>query len=119
MNLKELLQTLETTPESVEFADVIAVIDENYHYTPTTFYNGDTSDTVTNQAGSNEGSCKIFSFAGLHNLSGQSTLHCFGDFYRKDVLTHPDGKDHANIRNFMKYGWKGIRFDSAALVRRN
>ena len=34
----------------------------------------------------------------------------FGDYYRKDVLEHPDGTDHANIRAFMEVGWDGVKF---------
>ena len=40
----------------------------------------------------------------------------FGSYYRDDVLGDPSGEDHANIRNFMKYGWDGVLFDSNALT---
>jgi hypothetical protein len=39
----------------------------------------------------------------------------FGDYYRKDVLEHPEGSDHANIRQFIRDGWQGIQFDSDVL----
>jgi len=55
--LKELLNS---APEIIEFDDVMQVIADCYHYTPTRFTNGIGSDQVTNEAGSNEGSCKIF-----------------------------------------------------------
>jgi hypothetical protein len=109
--LNQLLNAITKEPSSIEFAQVMAVISANYHYSVTTFTNGD----VTNDAGTNEGSCKLFSFAQLNQLSEAQTLACFGDYYRKDVLEHPEGTDHANIRNFIKSGWQGISFEKAAL----
>lgn len=97
--------------EPVNFADTIAVISENYTYTPTAFKNGN----VENAAGQNEGSCKIFAFAKLHNLTPQQTLSLFGDYYRVDVMQHPDATDHQNIRQFMQHGWNGISFENCPL----
>jgi HopJ type III effector protein len=51
----------------------------------------------------------------LHRLSEPQTLQMFGDYYRKDVLSSPAGSDHANIRQFMQYGWDGIEFAGQAL----
>ncbi len=112
MPLKELLALLENAPQQVEFQDVIDTIDASYHYQPTRFKNGAT----LNEAGSNAGSCKIFAFAQLQGLSKEQTLACFGQYYRDDVLQHPEASDHANIRNFMSTGWDGILFDSVALT---
>jgi hypothetical protein len=110
MNITSLKQQIAAnTP--VDFKEVIALIDANYAFTPTTFTNGDT----TNAAGENNGSCKLFSFAKLHGFTKDETLACFGHFYFDHVLKHPEGTDHANIRNFMKYGWDGIRFQGEAL----
>jgi len=96
---------------AVAFPEVMAVIDECYIFTPTAFNNG----SQYNEANTNNGSCKIFAFAQMHNLDQQQTLNAFGDYYRVDVLGHPDASDHANIRNFMVSGWAGIRFEGAAL----
>ncbi len=96
VSLTTLLQQLKNR-ETVEFSDVIQVISDNYHYQPQTFKNG----TLVNEAGTNEGSCKIFAFAQLHNLSAQETLNCFGTYYRDDVIKFPQGTDHGNIRNFI------------------
>jgi hypothetical protein len=115
MELDTLLRLLHDTPESVAFNDTIAVIDALYDFTPTSFRNG----TLLNEAGKNNGSCKLFSFAHLHGLSQQQTLHCFGSYYREDVLKHPDGDDHQNIRNFIRTGWDGIEFNGIALTPRN
>ena len=115
MTKQELLQQLKDAPEQVEFDTVISVIEANYDYQPATFINGDT----TNEAGSNEGSCKIFAFAQLNNLDQATTLACFGRYYREDVLQNPDADDHANIRNFMQSSWDGIRFESTALTGQN
>ncbi len=109
--MKEFLQRLESSPKSIAFADTIAAIDENYDFTPTQFRNGD----LQNEAGQNNGSCKIFSFARINALTEEQTLHCFGSYYREDVLKHPEGTDHKNIRNFMKTGWDGIAFEGNAL----
>ena len=104
--------------EPIAFQDAIAIIAEHYDYLPVRFVNGVGEDRLLNEPGVNEGSCKIFSFARLNNLSEAETLALFGDYYRKDVLGNPNGDDHRNIRNFMKHGWAGIRFESEALVRR-
>ena len=97
--------------EPVSFADTIVVITENYTYTPTAFKNGN----VENAAGQNEGSCKIFAFAKLHDLTPEQTLSLFGDYYRVDVLQHAQAIDHQNIRQFMQHGWDGIVFTGCAL----
>jgi len=76
-----LLEQLKHFPETIQFNDVIAYIDQNYKFTPTAFKNGDT----TNQAGQNNGSCKVFSFARLQNLTPEETLLLFGEFYRDDL----------------------------------
>jgi hypothetical protein len=96
---------------TVDFTKVMAVIDAEYQFTPTRFSNGE----QVNESGSNNGSCKIFAFARLHDLSAEATLNAFGEFYTVDVMTNPDGSDHANIRNFMRSGWAGIHFYGEAL----
>jgi len=113
-----LLQTIKTAPETVDFNEVIATINAHYLYTPTLFTNGIGEHKLVNEAGKNEGSCKIFTFAKLNHLTKEQTLACFGKFYREDVLKNPLGNDHQNIRKFMEYGWIGISFDGAALQER-
>jgi len=114
MPLEPLLEKLKTNFSAVEFDEVITAIDSSYDFTPSPFTNG----TLVNKADENSGSCKIFAFAKLHKLSGQQTLHCFGDYYRKDVLDNPQGKSHQNIRNFMNTGWAGISFQENPLSLR-
>lgn len=109
--LEEFITQLNTTPESIQFPETIALIDSLYEFEPTAFRNGE----VRNEAGQNSGSCKIFAFALLHKLSVPQTLACFGGFYRDDVLKHPDADNHQNIRNFMRTGWDGIEFQGEAL----
>ncbi len=111
MIISNFLEKLNSAPESVTFADTMAAIESNYDFTETTFKNGETN----NEAGTNSGSCKLFAFAKLNGLDQEQTLTCFGDYYRKDVLKNPEGTDHANIRNFIKSGWSGIRFEAQAL----
>ncbi len=86
-----------------------------YDYSPGVFHNGQAGVAVSNAAGSNEGSCKLFAFAQLNQLDEAATLACFGRYYREDVLQSPAGTDHANIRNFIRFGWTGIRFEGEAL----
>lgn len=111
MRIEDFLSKLRSNPESIAFTDTMEVIDSHYDFTPVRFTNG----TTVNEAGTNSGSCKLFSFAKLQQLSKEETLACFGDYYRVDVLQHPDATNHANIRNFMVTGWEGIRFDAEAL----
>ncbi|WP_084175691.1 HopJ type III effector protein [Chryseobacterium shigense] len=106
-----LLEQLKDNPETIQFKEVIAYIDEHYDFIPTEFKNGST----VNEAGQNNGSCKVFSFAKLQGLSKEQVLPLFGEFYREDVLKNPEGMDHQNIRNFMEFGWDGISFEGEAL----
>jgi len=112
MTEQELLETLNNQPEHIEFSVTMATIDAHYDFTPCAFDNGGQQ----NQAGENSGSCKILFFAKQHELTPEKTLHLFGDYYRKDVLDHPDGNDHQNIRQFMEHGWQGVHFSAQALV---
>ena len=109
--VKALLEKLDNTPDSIEFTEVMQVIEDNYRFSPTAFSCGD----AVNESGSNEGSCKILAFAQIHDLTEQQTLALFGRFYREDVLQHPKETDHANIRNFMNSGWRGVRFENEPL----
>ncbi len=115
LTLTQLLSQLSENANEITFEQVMQVINDNYSYTPTAFKNGD----VDNASGTNEGSCKIFTFAKLNNLNEAQTLACFGRFYRQDVLENPAGDDHGNIRNFIKTGWQGIEFDKVALTAIN
>ena len=101
--------------QPVSFNNTMQIINENYDYQATGFSNGVGDQIVINDAGKNEGSCKIFSFALLNGLNQSETLSLFGDYYRKDVLENPEGTDHQNIRNFMLFGWDGIHFNGQAL----
>lgn len=111
MELDEFLNKLHTHPEKMEFTETISIIDNNYLYTPTAFQNG----AQNNLAGQNEGSCKILAFARLNKLGKEQTLHCFGKYYREEVLNDPDGEGHQNIRQFMQHDWEGVIFEKSAL----
>lgn len=105
---QDLLQRL--AEPSFQFSDVLAYIEQHYHYTPTAFKNG----SQYNQAGQNEGSAKIFAFAQLHQLTESQTLSLFAEHYA-GVLADPNGSEHQNIRQFMQHGWQGIEFSGQAL----
>tara|TARA_R110002072_G_scaffold140765_9_gene285262 strand:- start:24826 stop:25182 length:357 start_codon:yes stop_codon:yes gene_type:complete len=114
MTPEQFLANLSEHPEAIQFTDTMAVVDANYNFTPCKFINGD----LTNEANQNNGSCKLLAFAKLHMISKDETLHCFGDYYRQDVLAHPNNTDHQNIRNLMLYGLEGVLFESAPLTQK-
>ncbi|QAU33685.1 HopJ type III effector protein [Janthinobacterium sp. 17J80-10] len=114
MDISAFLKKLDATPEAIAFADTMAIVDNAYAFTPAAFTNG----ALRNEAGQNSGSCKLFAFALLNQFSESQTLACFGSYYRDDVLKHPDATDHQNIRNFMKTGWAGVKFENMPLVAR-
>ena len=106
MTIPAFLEKLKNTPNAITFQETIAVIEANYNFEPTAFENG----LQHNAANENNGSCKLFAFAELQQLSQEATLACFGAYYTEDVLKNPESTDHQNIRNFMKTGWDGIAF---------
>ena len=111
MEYDQLLRSLKDNTDEIEFNEVIELIDDMYDFTPVKFINGE----LVNEPGQSSGSCKIFAFAKRTRLSEQQTLHCFGSYYRDDVLKNPDNMDHPNIRNFMKTGWGGIEIEGTPL----
>jgi len=112
MLIESFLEKLKCSPEQIEFADTMAVIEDNYLFTASEFFNG----RQFNRAGENSGSCKLFAFALLQDFDQQQTLACFGTYYRDDVLLFPDNNDHQNIRQFMIKGWQGITFAGNVLT---
>ncbi|VAW57937.1 Type III effector HopPmaJ [hydrothermal vent metagenome] len=112
MNIAHYLNQLRKAPSSISFENTLSAIDSHYQFTATAFTNG----ALSNVANENNGSCKIFAFAQLQNLSEKQTLHCFGDYYRKDVLQNPNAENHPNIRSFIVSGWAGITFGRLALT---
>ncbi|VAW86065.1 Type III effector HopPmaJ [hydrothermal vent metagenome] len=115
MTVDEFINKLKNKPEEITFNDTMTLVDSDFDYIPSRFINGTGDEQVINEAGNNAGSCKIFALGKLLHLNEMQTLHCFGDYYREDVLKNPNGKDHANIRNFIQHGWSRILFDSTAL----
>ena len=95
------------------FSQTLAFIAEHYQYSPSSFSNG----SVDNAAGQNEGSCKLLGLALLEGLSLEETLQAFGEHCRQ-VLGHPEGKDHGNIRALMDTGLAGVSFSSLPLQRK-
>lgn len=112
MTQEEYLEALRSG-ESMKFEDLMSLIDDEYNYTPAAFTNGE----IYNSSNENQGSAKLFCFAAVNQLTPLETLHCFGQYYQ-DVLNTPEGDSHANIRNFMTYGWEGLKFESPVLDRK-
>lgn len=94
----------------INFADVLAFIDEHYHHSPTAFKNGG----QLNAASENQGSARVLYFAQEQNLSKEDTLRLFAEHYQ-NVLETPDATNHQNIRQFMQQGWEGVLFEGAVL----
>lgn len=106
---------LEMSGDDVMFADFIELVDKHYENQLLEFKNGD----ITNKAGENEGSAKVLSYAAICGLDKETTLKLWGEYYR-EVLNDPEGSSHANIRNFMAYGWDGVPFENGVgLTRKN
>ena len=112
MTIQAFIEKLKKIPETITFAETIATIESNYKFTPTAFQNGNQH----NGAGENSGSCKVFAFAKIQQLTQAETLACFGAYYFEEVLGDPEGTNHQNIRNFMQSGWNGIQFEGEALT---
>lgn len=115
LSTQTLIEKIKSTPEQIQFKEVIDVIEREYEFTPAAFSNG----KQTNGINENNGSCKIFSFGSIHQLTEIETLNLFGDFYRVDVLDNPEASDHQNIRQFIENGWSGITFETVALTQKN
>lgn len=95
------------------FADSLAFIEQHYAYQPQPFKNGQ----LSNQAGENQGSCKILGFALLEQLSTEEALLAFGEHYQH-VLSTPSGQDHQNIRQLVLHGLSAVRFDTLPLSKK-
>jgi hypothetical protein len=113
MTILELINKTKKA-EILIFSDVLETIDTSYDFIPTKFTNG----SLINEANTNNGSCKVFSFAKIHHLNTIETLFLFGEHYQKVILT-PNEEDHQNIRNFIKFGWEDIHFEKDALLEKN
>ena len=111
MSLNDFLSQLKSHPETIEFEDTMKVIESHYHYTPAGFHNG----KIINQATENQGSCKILAFALHQQLTEEQTLHCFGQYYRQDVLLEPEAENHQNIRQLMISGLAAVKFEHPPL----
>jgi len=107
--IQNLLQNLKNN--KTQFSEVISFIDENYNHTATAFKNGE----AYNESNQNQGSAKVFTFAKINGITKEDTLSLFAEHYQS-VLNTPIATDHQNIRQFMKNGWEGLKFEGEALV---
>ncbi len=111
--IQHFIDSILNIPRSFCFQDFLNLIEEHYHFTPTAFQNG----KQYNAAGENNGSCKVFAFASLHQLSKEKTLLLFAEHYQS-VLQTPEAQDHSNIRNFMQFGWESLQLEGEPLQLR-
>lgn len=105
------IQLLELLKRDVQFNEVLEVIANGYLYSPSAFNNGD----QYNAENQNQGSARVLYAAHLNQLTEEETLHLFGEHFQS-VLNDPEGTDHQNIRQFLKYGWSGVRFEREVLT---
>jgi hypothetical protein len=112
-SLQTLLAAVYDQPESLVFTEVLAAIDTEFDFTASAFSNGE----LRNSALENQGSCRVLSFAHQAGLSEIHTLSLFAEHYRS-VLADPQGDNHANIRQFMQRGWRGVSFAQTPLIKR-
>lgn len=110
MSLTEFVNAIKQPAH--RFADTLAFIDANYHYTPSAFDNAG----LHNPAGSNPGSCKILGLALLEKLTTEQALLAFAEHYRW-VLANPDSTEHANIRQLIQHGLASVQFSQLPLSR--
>ena len=111
MTIQEFKTKLKSNLSAVIFAETMQVIEDYYTFNPTAFTNGD----IINNAGENNGSCKLFAFAMHQEFTKEETLLCFGEHYQT-VLEDKNGTSHQNIRNFIQTGFKGLSFENEALT---
>ena len=111
MTITEFKTKLKTTPTAITFKETMQVIEDHYNFNPTAFTNGD----MINNAGENNGSCKLFAFAMHQEFTKEATLFSFGEHYQT-VLKDKNGSSHQNIRNFIQTSFKGLSFENEALT---
>jgi len=115
LSTQTLIEKIKHTPEQVQFKEVIDVIEREYDFTAAAFTNGKQNNAINE----NNGSCKLFSFASMHELTETQTLHLFGDFYRVDVLEIQLQTIIKTFDSSLRNGWNGIAFTATALVNKN
>jgi hypothetical protein len=82
---KLFFRKIKTNSAKHHIQETIAVIEENY-----TFLQQHLKMEYCTMQGENSGSCKLFAFAEMQNLSEAATLSCFGAYYQEDVLGDPE-----------------------------
>ena len=70
MTIANFLIKVKEHPIEITFGETMKVMDDNFDFTPTSFVNG----ILKNEVGENNGSCKLFAFAKLYDLSVEQTL---------------------------------------------
>jgi len=113
-SLQQLLGAVYERPESLIFSQVLDAIATEFDFSPSAFTNGE----LKNSAEQNQGSCQVLSFAHQAGLSQTHTLSLFAEHYRA-VLADPTGTNHANIRQFIERGWRGVSFAQTPLTKRS
>jgi len=113
MNTQQYLEQL-ASGEEMKFSDFTDLIDNEYSFKSVAFTNGD----LDNKDEENQGSAKVFCFGLMHELSEYEVLRCFGEHYQNVLDSLSDGTSHLNIRNFMRWGWKGVSINAEALLKK-
>jgi len=59
MSVDLFIEKLTNTSDDIAFSDTMALIESHFDYTPSRFTNGAGDNQAINEAGTNEGSCKM------------------------------------------------------------
>jgi len=107
----EFLQQLPQT--DFVFETTLEFIEAHYTFTASAFNNVG----VINSDKQNQGSCKVFAFGQLFELTQQQALQCFGQHYL-DVLATPEVDNHLHLRLVLKDGLADLPFDHFPLEKK-
>lgn len=106
---RQFAEDIKAGKQQVTLQQTLDFIDKHYNYFAVPFTVGE----VVNKANENVGTAKILSFALMTRMNEEQTLRLFGEVYRQ---LSPQGSDHANLRNFAKYGWSKVTFGSGLAI---
>ena len=104
----EKIKSNDDMSKTLTYQDTIDFIDKHYTYFAVPFQCGD----ISYEPNVKTGAAKIFSFGLMTQMNEEQTLRLFGEYYRD--LKPED--DRPNMRNFLKYGWRGIAFPSGLAI---
>ena len=107
----DLMLLTKMDPTSIRFAATMDALNASYDTRPVPFSVGATHS----EAGQNNGSALIISFAKHVGLTKDEALALFGEHYAS-VRAEPEGTSHSNIRSFMAGGFACVSFPEGLAI---